>query len=196
MEQIKQTKKRGDWFGRFKNGFKNSFKSEWTKRRKVFILVGMFALLAITGYLNFTLNNQSAKPVSQRTYSTANFFTMYHAQRMDDRAASIAVLSSMAALDSGYDAATRANAAAQLSALLANIQFENNTEAAIKAQGYQNVIVMKTGNNINTIVQKNATLEQQAAVQDNIFREIRDQFLANSSFGKFDIEAVKLSFIA
>ena len=76
MEQIEttETKKKG-----------NKFRMQFTKRKKIFILVGMFALLAVTGYLNFTLNRGSTPVGGGGQQSTASFFTTFHAQRADER---------------------------------------------------------------------------------------------------------------
>lgn len=169
-------------------------KFQFTKRKKILILVGMFALLAVTGYLNFALNKGS-QPAGGGVQSSQSFFTTFHAQRADERAASIAILSSMAAEDSGYSAEARANAAAQLMTLLANIQYENTVEGLIKAQDFEDAIVMKTNDNINVVVKGDLNKEEQAEFVPNILRVIRDQF-DTETFGEFDIEKVFLSFMA
>jgi hypothetical protein len=175
---------------------KRGFNMKFTKRKKIFILVGMFSLLAVTGFLNFTLNRDSSPTGGgggQQT--TQSFFTTFHAQRADERAASIAILTSMSAADSGYSAEIRANAAGQLMTLLAAIQYENTTEGLIKAQDFDDVIVMKTNGNINVVVKSDADRDGQAAFVPNILRVIRDQFSAET-FGEFDIERVFVSFMA
>ena len=171
-------------------------KSLFTKRKKIFILVGMFALLAITGYLNFTLNRGGTAPAGGGVQSSATFFTTYHAQRADDRAASRAILVSMSAPDSGHSEAVRANALAQLTMLDANIQYENTVENLIKSTGFADAITIKTTNdNINVIVKGDLTRDEQAEFVPNILRIIRDNFDTNL-FGEFDIEKVFLNFMA
>lgn len=169
-------------------------KFQLTKRKKIFILVGMFALLAVTGYLNFALN-KGGSPVGGGTQSSATFFTTFHAQRADERAASIAILSSMAAEDSAYSAEARANAAAQLMALLANIHYENTVEGLIRAKDFEDAIVMKTNDNINVVVKGDLNKEQQEDCMPSIFGIILEQFNAGE-FGEFDIEKVFVSFMA
>ena len=168
---------------------------QFTKRKKILILVGMFALLAVTGYLNFTLNRGGAQQVGGGVQTSASFFTTFHAQRADERAASIAILTNMSAEDSGYSQEIRANAAQQLMTLLASIQYENTVEGLIKAQNFEDAIVMKTNDNINVVVQKEATRDEQALLVPSILRVIRDQF-NTETFGEFDIEKVFVSFMA
>lgn len=173
----------------------SKMKSTFSKRKKIFILAGMFALLAVTGYLNFTLN-KGADQVGGKDYqSSASFFATFHEQRADERASSIAILTSMSAEDGGYSADIRANASQQLITLLASIQYENTTEGLIKAQNFEDVIVMKTNDNINVVIKKEATRDEQSLLVPNILRVIRDQF-DTAAFGEFDIERVYVSFMA
>ena len=183
MEEIVEQPKKG-----------RKFKMKFTKRNKVLILVGMFALLAVTGYLNFTLNRGSA-PAGGGLQTSQSFFTTFHAQRADERAASIAVLTSMSAEDSGYSAEIRTNAAKQLMTLLASIQYENTVEGLIKAQNFDDAIVMMTNDNVNVVVKAEATRDEQSLLVPNILKVIRDQWGADT-FGEFDIEKVFVSFMA
>jgi len=188
MEQINKPKR-----GR---GIMGSIKTQFTKRKKILVLVGMFTLLAITGYLNFTLNRGSTQVGGGGGQQTsASFFTTFHAQRADERAASIAILTSMSAADSGYSEEIRANAGQQLMRLLASIQYENTTEGLLRAQDFDDVIVTKTNNNINVVINKDADRDMQATLVPNILRVIRDQF-DTATFGAFDIERVFVSFMA
>lgn len=177
-----------------KGGIMGKMKMQFSKRKKIFILVGMFALLAVTGYLNFTLNRGSNQ-VGGGQQSSSSFFTTFHAQRADERAASIAILTNMSAQDSGYSAEVRANAAQQLMTLLASIQYENTVEGLIKAQNFEDAIVMKTNDNVNVVIKKDAPREEQSLLVPNILRVIRDQF-STEAFGEFDIEKVFISFMA
>ena len=174
---------------------KRKFDFTFTKRKKIYILVGMFALLAVTGYLNFTLNQGTAPTGGGGFASSQSFFTTFHAQRADERAANIAILTSMSAADSGYSAEIRANAAQQLLTTLAAIQYENTTEGLIKAQNFDDAIVMMTNDNINVVIKKDATRDEQSLLVPNILKVIRDQF-STETFGEFDIEKVFVSFMA
>jgi len=190
MEQIttqKKESKGGDFMGKMK--------MQLTRRKKVLILVGMFTLLAVTGYLNFSLNRGSTQVGGKDFQSSQSFFATFHAQRADERAASISILTSMSAQDSGYSAEIRANAANQLMTLLAAIQYENTTEGLLKAQNFEDAIVMKTNDNINVVIKKEATRDEQSMLVPNILKVIRDQY-AQASFGDFDIEKVYVSFMA
>lgn len=168
---------------------------KFTKRKKILILVGMFALLAVTGYLNFALNRGNAPVGGGGQQSSQTFFTTFHAQRADERAASIAILTDMSAEDSGYSEEIRANAANQLMTLLSAIQYENTVEGLIKSQNFDDCIVMKTNDNVNVVVKAEATRDEQALLVPNILRVVRDQF-STETFGEFDIEKVFVSFMA
>ena len=170
-------------------------KMKFTKRKKIYILVGMFALLAVTGYLNFTLNRGGTPTGGGGFQSSQTFFTTFHAQRADERTASIAILTNMSAADSGYSAEIRANAAQQLLTLLAAIQYENTVEGLIKAQDFDDAIVMKTNGNVNVVVKSDADKDKQKEVVPNILKVIRDQW-GTETFGEFDIEKVYVSFMA
>jgi len=174
---------------------KRGFNMKFTKRKKIFILVGMFALLAVTGFLNFTLNRGTNQVGGGGMQTSQTFFTTFHAQRADERAASIAILTNMSAADSGYSAEIRANAGQQLLTLLAAIQYENTVEGLIKAQDFDDAIVMKTNDNINVVVKSDADKDKQKEVVPSILRVIRDNF-STATFGEFDIERVFVSFMA
>ena len=55
-----------------------------TKRKKIFILFGMVALLVVTGCLNLFLSN-SAEEVPTSTYESTSFLTSYRASKYETR---------------------------------------------------------------------------------------------------------------
>ena len=132
-------------------------KGFFTKRRKVMILAGMFVLLVITGYLNFTLNNQTPE-VGGGTQQQQHIFTMFRQTRQSERASQLAILENIALSTSGYSETARANAEQQKLELLEAIAFETAAEGMILAQGFQDVVVSKNGGNINVLVRNSENI--------------------------------------
>jgi len=57
-----------------------------SKKKKIFILVGMVALLVVTGYVNVLLNNSAqANKKGSEEVQAGNFFTTYRADRQTTR---------------------------------------------------------------------------------------------------------------
>ena len=56
-----------------------------SKKKKIFILAGMVALLVVTGCLNIFLNNRATKASASDSVSYGNFFTTYRTDRQTTR---------------------------------------------------------------------------------------------------------------
>ena len=79
-----------------------------SKKSKIFVLVGMLALLVVTGYLNIYLNNRAdtKQPVSAES---SDFFTTYRNDRTATRNQTILYLDSIIESDlSSEDAVAEA----------------------------------------------------------------------------------------
>ena len=175
MEQINQSKGEGS-------------KMQFTKRRKIYILAGMFVLLAVTGYLNFALNGNAAT-VGGGTYrGSQDLFMMFTETRAAERNANKAILQTIASAESGYTEQAKTEAAAQLMELMRNINFEDTCEGLILRHGYSNVIVTRTNDNVNVLVRNPIQLEEFEVA--NILKVVQDNFL-----GEFDVEKVFVSII-
>ena len=148
MEVVAQQPKQHHFMGRVKNFFGTLF----SKRvRKIALMTGLLALLVVTGYLNFTLN-EKAVTVSANNKTETNMFITLKENRTDSRMAQQLVLEEIIANSNASETA-RKEAEATLTALAATIAYENNTENLIAAQcGYEDVIVSRNGNKLNVIV--------------------------------------------
>jgi hypothetical protein len=165
---------------------------EFTKKRKIMILAGMFALLAVTGFLNFTVNNDNSVLVggglntgnnNQHFYSSANLFNMFRTTRAAEREASVAVLRNISTAESGFSAQAKADAEAQLLTLLRNIEFENTCEHLIIAAGFSDVVVSKTNGNVNVLVKNSQQLtDAEAARILQILRSVQPGLLPRNVF--------------
>ncbi|MCL2569845.1 MAG: SpoIIIAH-like family protein [Firmicutes bacterium] len=128
-----------------------NFRGAFTKRRKMMILAGMFVLLIVTGYLNFTLNNR-APEVGGDYRQQQHVFQIFRQTRTAERTSQLAILENIALSTSGYSEQARLNAETQKLELLQAIAFETAAENLILALGFQDAIVSKNGGNINVLV--------------------------------------------
>ena len=148
VEVVAQQPKKQHRMGKLKNFFGAVFSK---KARKIALMTGLLALLVVTGYLNFTLN-QNAVAINAGTKTETNMFVTLKENRTDSRAAQQMLLQEIVANSSASEEA-RAEAQATLTTLAETIAYENNTENLIAAQcGYEDVIVSRNGNKLNVIV--------------------------------------------
>lgn len=131
---------------------KNFFKALFSKKaRKIALMTGLLALLVVTGYLNFSLN-QNAVNINAGSKTETNMFITLKENRTDARLARQLLLEDIIA-NGGSSAEARAQAEAELETLASEIAFETNAENLIAAQcGYEDVIVSRNGQKINVIV--------------------------------------------
>ena len=161
---------------------------QFTKRRKIYILVGMFVLLAVTGYLNFALNGDATRVGGDLNKGKQDIFLMFRETRTAERNANKAILQAISESEN-YTVTARDQAAAQLFELMQTISFEDNCETLILAQGFANVVVTRSGNDNVTILLKNPIQLEEFEVA-NILSVVQNKFI-----GEFDVEKVFLSII-
>ena len=140
------------WFANVGAKTKNFFKTLFGKKaRKIALMTGLLALLVVTGYLNFTLN-QNAVNVNADSKLETNMFITLKENRKDARQARQLLLQDIIA-NAGTSAEARTQAEAELKALANEIAFETNAESLIAAEcGYDDVIVSKNDNKLNVIL--------------------------------------------
>ena len=157
MEVVAQQPKKQSGMERMKNFF-GAFFSKRT--RKIALMTGLLALLVVTGYLNFTLN-QNAVTINASSKTETNMFITLKENRADARLAQQLVLQEIIA-NSSASADARREAEAALTELAETIKFENNTENLIAAQcGYKDVIVSRNGNKLNVIVKSDTEISNE-----------------------------------
>lgn len=135
-----------------------------SKKKKIIVLASMVALLVLTGCLNYFLN----RPNDQSVAADSNIVTYsdYFTASRNDRSAarSETVLYYRSIIDSeGASAEAKANAEAELAALVAASESEQRLETLIKSLGYDDCIVTVGKEKINVIVKSAALTEQEAA---------------------------------
>ena len=149
MEVVaQQSKKQHRIMGKMRNFFGTFFNK---KVRKIALMTGLLALLVVTGYLNFSLN-QKAVSINAGSKTETNMFVTLKENRSDSRLAQQMLLQEIVANQSASEDA-RNEAQTALTSLAETIAYENNTENLIAAQcGYEDVIVSRNGNKLNVIV--------------------------------------------
>lgn len=154
MEVVAQQPKKQKRPGKIRNFFGAIFSK---KVRKIALMTGLLALLVVTGYLNFSLN-QNAVNINASTKTETNMFITLKENRTDARLAQQLVLQEIVA-NTSASAEARQEAENALTALAETIAYENNTENLIAAQcGYEDVIVSRNGNKLNVIVKTEAEI--------------------------------------
>lgn len=148
VEVVAQQSTKHRRVGKMKNFFGAIFNK---KARKIALMTGLLALLVVTGYLNFTLN-QNAVSINAGSKTETNMFVTLKENRADSRLAQQMLLQEIVANQAASDDA-RAEAQTALTSLAETIAYENNTENLISAQcGYDDVIVSRNGTKLNVIV--------------------------------------------
>ncbi len=131
-----------------------------TKKKKIFILVGMVALLVVTGYVNVLLNN-AALAGADKT-ETGNFFTTYRTERLATQNQTILYLNGIIESEaSSAEAKEQANQ--QKLQLTSAMSLENTLEVLIMAKGFEDCLVTASTENINVIIKKAEINEEEMA---------------------------------
>ncbi|MDR0383996.1 MAG: hypothetical protein LBH47_01575 [Christensenellaceae bacterium] len=154
MEVVNSIPKKKSWI---KRSWEVLFGS---KGRKVMLLTGLLALLVVTGYLNFRLNEDATGINANASDSETNLFQSYASTRQDARASRQLILENL--LATSQNETTIANAEAELAALAAEIKFETDSEYQLKLTCqdiFDDVVVSKNGLNINVLVKTGDALE-------------------------------------
>ncbi len=153
MEVVAQQPKKQHRMEKMKNFFGAVFNK---KVRKIALMTGLLALLVVTGYLNFSLN-QKAVSINAGSKTETNMFVTLKENRADSRTAQQMLLQEIVANQAASEEA-RAEAQTALTNLAETIAYENNTENLIAAQcGYEDVIVSRNGSKLNVIVKSAAS---------------------------------------
>ena len=133
----------------FKEGNKMS-----GKKRKIFVLVAMVALLVVTGYLNVRLNQVDAD--LETTTTSANFFTTCRADKIASRNYQLELYDSIIASSTSVDEISEARA--ERAKIAARVESELVLEGLIAASGYEDVIVTTTDDSTNVFVKTSTGL--------------------------------------
>ena len=143
------------------------------RRRKMLILSGMFVLLIVTGYLNWTLNSSTPEVGGGGGGGTGggagagtqqHMFYSFRTGRDNLRTANKAGYEFMATSEN-FNADARAHAAQRLNDLRAASDFERAAEVAIRTMGFQDGFVEKRGQNVNVIIRNPESINQEQSTR-------------------------------
>lgn len=109
-----------------------------TKKKKIFIMFGMVALLVVTGGLNFYLA-KNGENVTTSTYESASFLTSYRASKFDTRQTMLSYYESI--IESSTDAEQITETNALISDLASRMEQETVLEGLITASGFSDCVV-------------------------------------------------------
>jgi len=122
-----------------------------TKKKKILILSIMAVLLVVTGYLNIALNNTVVETNTNTNTNTQSFFATYRTDRTNTRNQEILYLDAIISSQSSSAEAKQIAETKKIS-LVQTMEVELVIEGLIKAQGFNDVIITNTTENVNVIV--------------------------------------------
>lgn len=130
------------------------------KKSKVFVMIGMLALLTVTGVLNVVLNN-NAQAASADVLTSSDFFVTYRNDRTQTRNETVLYLDAIIKSSDSTEA-EKSQATAQKFALTEAMENELRVEGLIKAAGFEDAVVTTTGQNVNVILKSGTLTDEQA----------------------------------
>ncbi len=132
-----------------------------TKKKKIFILLGMAILLVVTGYLNIALNKATNENLDNQV-SSANFFATYREDRNYTRNLELEYLDAIITSTSSTSDYV-ATATSKKLALVAQMEKELILEGLIAGAGFEDAIVTASDDNLNILVKTNGLTSSDAA---------------------------------
>lgn len=140
-----------------------------TKRKKIFILFGMIALLVVTGCLNLFLSN-SAEEVPTSSYESTSFLTSYRASKYETRQTMKEYYNSIIATSTDAEQITETNAL--IKDLASRMENETILEGMIMASGYEDAVVTNADDSYTVMVKSdNFTLDDAAKILSILVKE-------------------------
>lgn len=131
-----------------------------TKRKKIFIICGMFVLLVVTGGLNLFLNSQTEE-LQTTTTSHMSLLTSYRASKMETRNSMLEMYDSIISTSKDADQILETNA--KISDLAGRIESETVLEGMIMASGYEDVVVTNVDDSYTVMVKSNGLTSDDVA---------------------------------
>jgi stage III sporulation protein AH len=136
-------------------------------KKKTMIIVGMVALLLVTGYMNYSLNNRKGTATNSNVpagdeQETGNFFTDFRAERTKNRQQEMSYLDSIIAAETtSADAVTEAqNLKLEITR---SMEKETTIEGLLKSKGFSEAVVTFSNDSVNVVVGDSELTQQQVA---------------------------------
>ena len=140
-----------------------------SKKKKVFILLGMVALLVLTGCLNMFLAKTDDE-LQTTNYSSASLLTSYRASKLETRNSMLELYDSIIATSSDAEQVTQTNAL--ISDLAKRMEKETVLEGMIMASGYEDAVVTNSDDSYSVMVKSdNLTSDDVAKILGILVKE-------------------------
>ena len=140
-----------------------------TRKKKAFILVGMIALLVVTGGLNLFLSKGNEQ-VPASSYESASFLTSYRASKLETRQTMMEYYDSIIETSTDAEQITETNAL--ISDLASRMEKETVLEGMIMASGYEDAVVTNSVDSYTVMVKSgNFTLDDAAKILGILVKE-------------------------
>lgn len=130
-----------------------------TKKKKMFIVLGMVALLVVTGCLNLFLSDTGS--VATSTYESASFLASYRESKYETRQTMENYY--MSIIESSTDSEEIAETYALIKELAAVTQEENSLEYYIMASGYEDCVVTNLDGSYTVMVKSDGLTSDDVA---------------------------------
>lgn len=131
-----------------------------TKKKKIFIMFGMVALLVITGCLNLFLSKNDGEIVTSN-YESANFLTSYRASKLETRQTMLSYYESI--IESSVDSEQIVETNALISDLAGRMEKETVLEGLITASGYEDCVVTNADGSYTVMVKSDGLTSDDVA---------------------------------
>ena len=146
-------------------------------KKKYFIFAGLIALLILTGYLNYTFNNnqpanvatggqteeeQLGEETETSAGTTASFFETFRTERETSRSQEIAYLDAIIS-NTETDADTLKEAQEQKLSISKAMEMEVTIEGLLKAKGFEDAVVTIHTGSINVVIAKEELSDAEVA---------------------------------
>ncbi len=130
-----------------------------TKKKKIFIICGMLALLVVTGCLNLFLNNTNEEV--QTTSSQVSLLSSYRASKLETRNSMLEMYDSIIATSNDAEQIKETNA--KIMELAGRIEEENSLEVSIMSAGYEDAVVTNVDGCYTVIVKSDGLTSDDVA---------------------------------
>ena len=120
-----------------------------SKKKKVFILFGMVALLVVTGCLNMYLS-KGDENLQTTNYSSTSLLSSYRASKLETRNSMMELYDSIIETSTDKEQITETNA--KISELAGRMETETVLEGMIMASGYEDAVVTNSDGSYTVMV--------------------------------------------
>ncbi len=131
-----------------------------SKKKKFFVLLGMVALLLITGGLNMALSKTDDE-IQTTNYTSTSLLTSYRISKMETRNSMMEMYDSIIASSTDSEQIVSTNAL--IADLASRMEKETALEGLIMGSGYEDVVVTNTDGNYTVMVKSDGLTSDDVA---------------------------------